>query len=126
MSDVWSVDSVIGMEKERLSTDFSVSYRGNSKCGRGMSYFKEPSVNVDPVSGKARKMRGLRLHHESLSLNHERHSHTARANQAGCGRGLAEEDLLAKLKRGRPLKIKAGFDPTAPDLHLGHTVLIKR
>ena len=39
---------------------------------------------------------------------------------------LPEEELLAKLKRGRPLKIKAGFDPTAPDLHLGHTVLIQK
>jgi tyrosyl-tRNA synthetase len=39
---------------------------------------------------------------------------------------LPEEELLKKLKRGRPLKIKAGFDPTAPDLHLGHTVLIQK
>src|SRR5205809_5511245 len=39
---------------------------------------------------------------------------------------VPEEELLAKLKRGRPLKIKAGFDPTAPDLHLGHTVLIQK
>src|SRR5512141_718281 len=39
---------------------------------------------------------------------------------------LPEEELLAKLKRGRPLKVKAGFDPTAPDLHLGHTVLIQK
>ena len=39
---------------------------------------------------------------------------------------LPEEELLAKLKEGRPLKIKAGFDPTAPDLHLGHTVLINK
>jgi tyrosyl-tRNA synthetase len=39
---------------------------------------------------------------------------------------LPEEELLAKLKRGRPLKIKVGFDPTAPDLHLGHTVLIQK
>jgi len=39
---------------------------------------------------------------------------------------LPEEDLVRKLKRGRPLKIKAGFDPTAPDLHLGHTVLIQK
>jgi len=37
---------------------------------------------------------------------------------------LVEEELLEKLKSGKPLKIKAGFDPTAPDLHLGHTVLI--
>ncbi len=39
---------------------------------------------------------------------------------------LPEEELLAKLKQGRPLKIKTGFDPTAPDLHLGHTVLIQK
>jgi len=39
---------------------------------------------------------------------------------------LVETELVAKLKRGQPLRIKAGFDPTAPDLHLGHTVLINK
>ena len=39
---------------------------------------------------------------------------------------LPEEELIEKLKQGRPLRIKAGFDPTAPDLHLGHTVLINK
>jgi len=39
---------------------------------------------------------------------------------------LVEEELIEKLKQGHPLKIKAGFDPTAPDLHLGHTVLINK
>ncbi|WP_301100777.1 tyrosine--tRNA ligase [Propionivibrio sp.] len=39
---------------------------------------------------------------------------------------LIEAELVAKLKSGRPLRIKAGFDPTAPDLHLGHTVLINK
>ncbi len=39
---------------------------------------------------------------------------------------LPEEALIAKLERKRPLRIKAGFDPTAPDLHLGHTVLIQK
>ncbi|GAB2180078.1 tyrosine--tRNA ligase [Denitratisoma sp. agr-D3] len=39
---------------------------------------------------------------------------------------LIEADLVEKLKTGRPLRIKAGFDPTAPDLHLGHTVLINK
>src|SRR5690349_17524374 len=39
---------------------------------------------------------------------------------------LPEEELVAKLKKNRPLRIKAGFDPTAPDLHLGHTVLIQK
>ncbi len=39
---------------------------------------------------------------------------------------LPEDELIEKLKLGRPLRIKAGFDPTAPDLHLGHTVLINK
>ncbi len=39
---------------------------------------------------------------------------------------LLEESLLKKLALGRPLRVKAGFDPTAPDLHLGHTVLINK
>ena len=39
---------------------------------------------------------------------------------------LPEEDLIEKLKSGKTLTIKAGFDPTAPDLHLGHTVLINK
>ena len=39
---------------------------------------------------------------------------------------LSEAELVAKLKLGRPLRVKAGFDPTAPDLHLGHTVLINK
>ena len=46
------------------------------------------------------------------------------------GRGVEEiikhEDLVARLKLGRPLRIKAGFDPTAPDLHIGHTVLLNK
>jgi tyrosyl-tRNA synthetase len=46
------------------------------------------------------------------------------------GRGadeiLKREELEARLKAGRPLRIKAGFDPTAPDLHLGHTVLLNK
>ena len=46
----------------------------------------------------------------------------------GCGAVeiLVEEELLKKLRRGTPLRVKAGFDPTAPDLHLGHTVLIQK
>jgi tyrosyl-tRNA synthetase len=39
---------------------------------------------------------------------------------------LLESELRDKLKSGRPLRVKAGFDPTAPDLHLGHTVLINK
>ncbi|MCZ6547944.1 MAG: tyrosine--tRNA ligase, partial [Deltaproteobacteria bacterium] len=39
---------------------------------------------------------------------------------------MNEDELLQKLALGRPLRIKAGFDPTAPDLHLGHTVLVQK
>jgi tyrosyl-tRNA synthetase len=44
----------------------------------------------------------------------------------GCDELLIEAELVDKLKKGAPLRIKAGFDPTAPDLHLGHTVLINK
>ncbi|MGU2297604.1 tyrosine--tRNA ligase [Pseudomonas aeruginosa] len=46
--------------------------------------------------------------------------------QRGADEILVEAELVVKLKRGQPLRIKAGFDPTAPDLHLGHTVLINK
>jgi len=46
--------------------------------------------------------------------------------QRGAEEILVVEELRAKLSLGRPLRIKAGFDPTAPDLHLGHTVLINK
>ena len=46
--------------------------------------------------------------------------------QRGADEILVEKELVAKLKQGRPLRIKAGFDPTAPDLHLGHTVLLNK
>src|SRR4029077_6024445 len=43
---------------------------------------------------------------------------------------IREEELIGKLKRaqktGKPLRVKAGFDPTAPDIHVGHTVLIRK
>ena len=39
---------------------------------------------------------------------------------------LVEEELIERLKPGKPLRVKAGFDPTAPDLHLGHTVLLNK
>ena len=57
-------------------------------------------------------------------------SHTVEEQLALIQRGtqeiLSQDDLVAKLKQNRPLRIKAGFDPTAPDLHLGHTVLINK
>ena len=44
----------------------------------------------------------------------------------GCDELLVEAELVEKLQTGRPLRVKAGFDPTAPDLHIGHTVLINK
>ncbi len=44
----------------------------------------------------------------------------------GADEVLVKQELIKKLEEGRPLRIKAGFDPTAPDLHLGHTVLINK
>jgi len=44
----------------------------------------------------------------------------------GADEVLVEAELISKLERGVPLRVKAGFDPTAPDLHLGHTVLINK
>jgi tyrosyl-tRNA synthetase len=39
---------------------------------------------------------------------------------------VSEEELIAKLRKGRPLRVKVGFDPTAPDIHLGHTVVLQK
>src|SRR4249920_3163263 len=44
----------------------------------------------------------------------------------GCDELLVEAEMVEKLKTTRPLRVKAGFDPTAPDLHLGHTVLLNK
>ncbi len=57
----------------------------------------------------------MRVQEESLELI-----------KRGADELLIESELVEKLKSGRPLRIKAGFDPTAPDLHLGHTVLINK
>src|SRR5215468_12318717 len=50
--------------------------------------------------------------------------------QRGAVEIIREEELVEKLKRsqktGKPLRVKAGFDPTAPDIHVGHTVLIRK
>jgi tyrosyl-tRNA synthetase len=46
--------------------------------------------------------------------------------QRGVDELIQEEDLRRKLAKGKPLRVKAGFDPTAPDLHLGHTVVLNK
>lgn len=51
---------------------------------------------------------------------------TLSAIKRGCDELLIEDELRERLKAKRPLRVKAGFDPTAPDLHLGHTVLLNK
>jgi tyrosyl-tRNA synthetase len=58
-------------------------------------------------------------------MNAELHNQVAELMR-GTHEVLVEGELVKKLTRGKPLRIKAGFDPTAPDLHLGHTVLINK
>ncbi len=53
-------------------------------------------------------------------------AHAFQEIQRGTVDILLEKDLLEKLESGKPLRIKLGFDPTAPDIHLGHTVLINK
>ena len=52
--------------------------------------------------------------------------HTFQELTRGCEEVIVEEEFKAKLKDGKPLLVKAGFDPTAPDIHIGHTVLINK
>ena len=61
-----------------------------------------------------------------MSNNNERVQEQMAELARGAQDLLLPAELEKKLKRGTPLKIKAGFDPTAPDLHLGHTVLINK
>jgi tyrosyl-tRNA synthetase len=52
--------------------------------------------------------------------------HDLQEIKRGAHEVLLEDELAARLGEGRPLRVKAGFDPTAPDLHLGHTVLLNK
>src|ERR1700704_5586047 len=52
--------------------------------------------------------------------------HQLRVIKRGCDELIVEAELRKRLKSGRPLRVKLGLDPTAPDLHLGHTVVINK
>jgi tyrosyl-tRNA synthetase len=62
-------------------------------------------------------------HHEADMSEHD---HALAQIRRGAEAILKEDELRTRLALGRPLRIKAGFDPTAPDLHLGHTVLLNK
>src|SRR5450755_4738866 len=59
-------------------------------------------------------------------MMHAEMTHALAQIKRGAHELLLEEELKHKLALGRPLRVKAGFDPTAPDLHLGHTVLLNK
>ena len=63
-----------------------------------------------------------------IEMTHPKHTQTGDLAQIkrGAHELLIEDELKQKLSLGGPLRIKAGFDPTAPDLHLGHTVLLNK
>lgn len=53
-------------------------------------------------------------------------NHALDTLKRGAAELISESDMRKKLEQNRPLRIKAGFDPTAPDLHLGHTVVLNK
>jgi len=86
--------------------------------------------NGSASSGRIRK---IAIHAFDLMMNmtemtppDKKHSDALATIKRGAHELLLEDELKHKLSLGRPLRIKAGFDPTAPDLHLGHTVLLNK
>jgi tyrosyl-tRNA synthetase len=70
-----------------------------------------------------RPVRRFRTDFTAMMMNFEEQIAELRR---GAHEVLIEADLIKKLRRGTPMHVKAGFDPTAPDLHLGHTVLLNK
>src|SRR5690606_32305389 len=68
---------------------------------------------------------GLSKRRAGASLMHDVREQLSELRR-GAEELLLESELEARLAIGRPLRVKAGFDPTAPDLHLGHTVLLNK
>jgi tyrosyl-tRNA synthetase len=71
------------------------------------------------IAEKGRKT----LENEGESMGHDSQLDVIRR---GADELIQQDDLVRKLARGKPLRVKAGFDPTAPDLHLGHTVVLNK
>lgn len=73
------------------------------------------------------KLRALpELTSNNMTMNEDDIRKSLELISRGTDEILLEDDLVRKLKKGKPLRVKAGFDPTAPDLHLGHTVLVNK
>ena len=78
-----------------------------------------PAFKINSINGSyfLRVIKGYKMEQSSKSLE---------LIKRGVEEILVESELVEKLKKNKPLRIKAGFDPTAPDLHIGHTVLINK
>src|SRR6187200_3451852 len=87
-----------------------------------------------PLERRGKLSRIIRTRNPQISHRENSHtgSHMASLTdqldtiKRGSDELLVEAELVERLKAGRPLRVKAGFDPTAPDLHIGHTVLINK
>jgi len=77
-------------------------------------------------TGSPNQEKAVRVTNQKMTSVQEALTEALTIIRRGAVEIISEEELAAKLKQNRPLRIKAGFDPTAPDLHLGHTVLIKK
>ena len=78
----------------------------------------KPLKRVEELVGKDKNIKMAEI---NIEINEQ-----LQQIKRGCGELIVESELVEKLKLNRPLRVKAGFDPTAPDLHLGHTVLINK
>ena len=120
------LDSVIGMERENVIQGFLSQLPRQFEVARENVALQGIVVELDDKTGRAREIRRLAswLGSERLIMSDLREQ--LALIKRGAVEVFPEEELTAKLKKGRPLRVKAGFDPTAPDLHLGHTVLIQK
>jgi tyrosyl-tRNA synthetase len=94
-------------------------------------HLRKPRQTLVPIGFcEANRVNFALTPHTRIGVAGSSHVSSIEEALALIGRGADEilklEDLRARLQEGRPLRIKAGFDPTAPDLHLGHTVLLNK
>src|SRR3989338_2864119 len=78
------------------------------------------------VEKKGRAAAGFSELELMTNMDETTHQNALAQIKRGAHEILLENELKQKLATGRPLRVKAGFDPTAPDLHLGHTVLLNK
>src|SRR5713226_9041949 len=102
-------------------------------------------VAPSPVAGNANRQTGFMPRRRETAFIHDAHRSTDHRSRIttlqframtldeqleylakGTVDLIEKTDLKAKLQRGKPLTVKVGFDPTAPDIHLGHTVVIRK